>query len=233
MDGGKDGTRGDVPGTRKRDPEAVRADIMAVAEAEFAKNGLSGGRIDEIAAKTRTSKRMIYYYFGDKNGLYRAVLEEAYRKVRLEEAELHLDDLEPIEALRQLAAFTFEHHRRSESFIRMVMIENIHSGAFLSQSTSIGDVNRPAIGRVAALLDRGKKAGVFRHEITPLTLHWLISAISYFNVSNRHTFGLIFGDALWTETEQVRLGSECAEIVLRYVLTTDALGDLHPSCADA
>ena len=211
---------------RKRDPEAVRADILAVAEAEFAANGLSGARIDEIAAKTRTSKRMIYYYFGDKNGLYRAVLEEAYRKVRLEEAELHLDDLEPVEALGRLASFTFDHHRRNESFIRMVMIENVHNGTFLSQSTNIEEVNRPAIERVAALLDRGKEAGVFRPEITPLTLHWLISALSYFNVSNRHTFGSIFGTGLWTEAGQVALGSECAEIVSRYVLTDDALAAL-------
>lgn len=208
---------------RKRDPEAVKADILAVAGAEFAANGLSGARIDEIAAKTRTSKRMIYYYFGDKNGLYRAALEEAYRSVRLEEAELHLDDLEPVEALRRLAAFTFEHHRRNESFIRMVMIENVHRGNFLDQSDNIEAVNRPAIDRVAALLDRGKAAGMFRPEIDALTVHWLISAISYFNVSNRHTFGRIFGDRLWSEAGQTGLGSECAEIVARYVLTEAAL----------
>ncbi|MEX6509054.1 TetR/AcrR family transcriptional regulator [Jiella sp. M17.18] len=202
---------------RKRDPEAVKADILSVAESEFAANGLSGARIDDIAAKTRTSKRMIYYYFGDKNGLYRMVLEEAYRKVRLEEADLHLDDLEPVEALRRLAAFTFEHHRRSESFIRMVMIENVHNGAFLGKSPNIAAVNRPAIERVAALLERGKRAGVFRPEITPLTLHWLISALSYFNVSNRHTFGAIFGPGLWSESGQAELGAECVEMVLRYV----------------
>ena len=220
-------------GTRKRDPEAVRADILAVAEAEFAANGLSGGRIDEIAAKTRTSKRMIYYYFGDKNGLYRAVLEEAYRKVRLEEAALRLDDLEPVEALCRLAAFTFEHHRRNESFIRMVMIENVHKGTFLDQSADITAVNRPAIERVATLLDRGKAAGVFRQEIDALTLHWLISAVSYFNVSNRHTFGRIFGDRLWTEPGQARLGTECSEIVLRYVLTDVALSDCKWSSSGA
>ncbi|HKJ62725.1 MAG TPA: helix-turn-helix domain-containing protein, partial [Hyphomicrobiales bacterium] len=85
----------------KQDPEGVRADILRVALKEFSRNGLSGARMDEIAAKTRTSKRMIYYYFGDKNGLYRRAIEEAYREVRAGEEELHLDHLQPRDALKR------------------------------------------------------------------------------------------------------------------------------------
>ena len=215
--------RAGAEGSRKRDPAAVRADILAVAAKAFADHGLSGGRVDEIAARTRTSKRMIYYYFGDKNALYRSVLEEAYRRVRVEEESLHLADLPPIEALHALASFTFDHHRRNRDFIRLVMIENIHRGDFLRQSENIAALNRPAIDRVAALLARGKAESLFRPEIAPLTLHWLISALATFNVSNEQTFSCLFGDDLWSEAGQVELGAECGDIVLRYVLTDSTL----------
>ena len=112
----------------KQDPEAVRADILCAAKAEFAKNGLAGTRVKDIADRIQTSRRMIFYYFGDKEGLYRAVLEEAYRQVRQAEVALNLDGLPPVEALRKLVEFTFDHHRENADFIRLVMIENIHDG---------------------------------------------------------------------------------------------------------
>ena len=120
----------------KRRPEAciTRQNIIEVASEEFALNGLSGARIDELAARTRASKRMIYYYFGDKEGLYLAVLENAYRTVREGEAQLDIGGLSPIEALRRLVEFTFDHHHRHEDFIRMVMIENIHHADYLEKS---------------------------------------------------------------------------------------------------
>ena len=219
--------------SRKRDPAAVRADILAVAAKEFADHGLSGGRVDEIAARTRTSKRMIYYYFGDKDALYRRVLEEAYRRVRVEEEALDLDGLSPIDALVALAGFTFDHHRRNKDFIRLVMIENIHRGEFLRQSDTITALNQPAIDRASALLDRGMADGLFRPNITPLTLHWLISALATFNVSNQQTFSCLFGSELWSEAGQIRLGTECGAIVLRYVLSDDALAARKaPSACD-
>ena len=175
--------------------------------AEFAANGLSGARIDEIAAKTNTSKRMIYYYFGDKDGLYGRVLEEAYRQVRAGEQELELDHLPPVEALRRLAEFTFDHHSRHPDFIRIVMIENIHHGAYLEQSDLIRLLNAGAIQKLEAICRRGREAGCFRDDVTPLELHWHISAMSFFNVSNRATFSHIFGNALYTERASERLGA--------------------------
>ena len=168
------------------------AEILKVATAEFAAKGLAGARVDEIAAATRTSKRMIYYYFGSKDGLYLAVLEEAYRRMRSIEADLHLDDLEPVEALRTLVAFTYDHHRDNEDFIRLVMSENIQRGAYLRQSQRIQEVNESAIDSLERLYQRGVKQGVFRPDLTPIDIHSAISALTFFNVSNRHTFGVIF-----------------------------------------
>ena len=201
----------------KQDPEGVRSNILAVALEEFAKNGLSGARIDEIAARTRTSKRMIYYYFGDKEGLYRRALEDAYREVRRGEEKLLLDDLAPAEALRRLAEFTFDHHRRNPNFIRLVMIENIHNGDYLRQSDLIGKLNEAAISRVAEIYGKGVAEGVFRPGLTPLEIHWQISALSFFNVSNVTTFSLLFGNELFTGAGQARLRGSVGDAVLRFV----------------
>lgn len=202
----------------KQDPEAVRSDILKVATAEFSENGLSGARIDEIAAKTKTSKRMIYYYFGDKAGLYRQVLEEAYRGVRAGEQQLELDHLPPVEGLRKLTEFTFDHHSRNPDFVRMIMIENIHRGRYLEQSTVIRDVNRTAILKLESIYRRGLDQGVFREGVTPLQLHWQISAFSFFNVSNRHTFALNFGETLFTPDGQAALRDRVADMVVNFAV---------------
>ncbi|MEN9904177.1 MAG: hypothetical protein RLZZ555_742 [Pseudomonadota bacterium] len=178
--------------SRTNDPERTRADILAVAEQEFGEKGLAGARIDEIAAATRTSKRMIYYYFGSKEGLYLAVLEESYRKIRQEETELHLESLEPEAALKRLVGFTFDRHLRNESYVRIVMSENIHRGQFMRRSQYIQELNVPAIDAIRELYQRGLAQGVFRPGLDPVDIHASISALSFFNVSNRHTFGLIF-----------------------------------------
>lgn len=201
----------------KQNPEGVRSNILDVALVEFSQNGLSGGRINEIAAKTRTSKRMIYYYFEDKEGLYRCVLEEAYRKVRRGEEDLLLDNLSPKEALKKLVEFTFEHHRKNPDFIRLVMIENIHHGEHLKQSNLIRSLNKAAISRVEEIYRNGVKEGVFRRGIAPLQIHWQISALSFFNVSNMASFSLLFGDELQTEVGQKKLSADAAETVLRFV----------------
>lgn len=168
------------------------AGILDVATAEFAEKGLSGARIDEIAALTRTSKRMIYYYFGSKEGLYIAVLEEAYRRMRAIEAQLHLDDLSPEDALRKLVGFTFDHHHDNPDFIRLVMTENMERGAFMARSEVIQKLNVTAISLVQRLYERGVAAGVFRANLDAIDLHASISALTFFNVANRHTFSLIF-----------------------------------------
>jgi AcrR family transcriptional regulator len=177
---------------RTNDPARTMAEILAVATHEFADKGLSGARIDAIAAATRTSKRMIYYYFGSKDGLYLAVLEEAYRRMRAIESDLHLDDLPPVQALQRLVEFTYDHHRDNEDFIRLVMNENIQRGDYLRQSQSIQQLNTKAIESVRDVYVRGVAQGVFRPGLDPVDIHSAISAFTFFNVSNRHTFGLIF-----------------------------------------
>jgi AcrR family transcriptional regulator len=176
----------------RRDPEATRQNILTVATEEFAENGLSGARVDAIAARTRTTKRMIYYYFGSKEGLYVAVLERAYAGIREVEQQLKLDRLPPAEAIRRLIEFTFDYQETHPEFIRLVAIENINKGRYLARSEAIRKLNTSVIDMLAAILARGRRDGVFHAEIDPVDLHMLISALCFFRVANRHTFGILF-----------------------------------------
>ena len=201
----------------KRDPEGVRRNILQIATEEFARNGLSGSRIEEITARTKTSKRMIYYYFGDKEGLYKACLEKAYADVRGGEGALSLDGLPPDKALARLVAFTFDHHRRNPDFIRMVMIENIHNAAYLKTSSIIREVNVPAIEYLADVITRGQAAGTFRPDLDATELHWHISALSFFNVSNRATFSALYGTAIFEPDAQDALRDQVVQMVIDFV----------------
>jgi AcrR family transcriptional regulator len=203
---------------RAQDPEGRQRDILEIASEEFALNGLSGARIDEIAARTRSSKRMIYYYFGDKEGLYLRALENAYRRVREGEAQLDTEDLPALQALARLVEFTFDHHHQHEEFIRMVMIENIHHGQYLDRSDVIRDLNATAIDHIARIYERGVADGVFREGIDPLELHWQVSALCFFNVSNRATFSKIFGRELGSDHMLARLRRNAVDMVMRFVV---------------
>jgi AcrR family transcriptional regulator len=202
---------------RTNDPEGTRRNIIEVATEEFAQRGLSGARIDEIATKTKCSKRMIYYYFDSKEGLYLRVLEAAYSKVRTFEASLELDDLPPLDSLKRLVRFTFDHHNDNEDFIRLVMIENIHHAEYLAQSPVIQKLNLTAIDAISRLLERGARDGIFRDGIDPVELHWKISALCFFNVSNRATFSRIFKRDLASPQSLASLREGVIEMIVRHV----------------
>jgi AcrR family transcriptional regulator len=177
---------------RVRDAERTRAEILEVATREFADRGYAGARVDEIAAKTRTTKRMIYYYFSGKQGLYLAVLEQAYRHIRSLEQQLDVDHLEPVDALRQLAELTFDHHESHQDFVRLVAIENIHYAEHLLRSGSREVLAAPVLDVLTRIMERGRDAGVFRADLDALDVHMIISAFCIFRGANRYTFRAIF-----------------------------------------
>ena len=172
--------------------ERTKEDIIEVATAEFAAKGYAGARVDEIAARTRTTKRMIYYYFTSKEGLYLRVLERVYAQIRQVERGVHIEELTPGEALRKLAEATFDHHTTHEEFIQLVSIENIHRAQHLLQSPTILRENATAITVLESVIRRGVSEGVFRDDVDALDVHMIISAYACFHVANRHTFAAIF-----------------------------------------
>ena len=203
----------------KRDLEAAktREDILAIATVEFSEKGLAGARIDDIADRTSSSKRMIYYYFGSKDALYRAVLERAYERIRKQEKAARFEDLEPEQALRAIIGHTFDYHHDHPEFVRLVMNENVHRGEHIAQIESMKQRNRVVIEALAEILRKGQDQGLFRAGIDPIDLHAMISANSFYNVSNRDTFLHNFGVDFAAPEVRARRREHVIDCVLTWV----------------
>lgn len=149
--------------------------------------------MEAIAAQAGCAKRMIYYYFEHKEGLYLAVLERAYRDIRNSELALDLHALDPAEAIRQLACASFDYHEAHPAFTRLVALENIQEGKFITKMAMIEDVNHSAIKELADILARGQAQELFREDLAPVDVHMVISAFCAFRVDHRYTFSKLFG----------------------------------------
>ena len=203
----------------QRDAERTRAELLAVATEVFAESGYSGARVDEIAERTRTTKRMIYYYFGGKEQLYLAVLENAYRGIRVAEQKLTVDHANPVEAIRRLAEVTFDHHIAHDAFIRLVSIENIHRGEFISRLSSLRELSAPATSVIDEILRDGREAGVFRTDVDALDVHVVISSYCVFQVANRYTFGFLFGVDFTDTSQRAHLRRMIGDVVVGWLTT--------------
>ncbi|RVU05948.1 TetR/AcrR family transcriptional regulator [Novosphingobium umbonatum] len=195
----------------------TREDILDVATQEFSEKGLAGARIDEIAEKTHTSKRMIYYHFGSKDELYRAVLERAYSRIRDGEQAAHFEDMPPEQALRAIIGHNFDYHFDHPEFVRLVMSENVNKGEHITQIPGMRERNRTVIEALGAILRKGVEQGVFRDGIDPIDLHMTISALSFYNVSNRYTFLQNFGVDFSTPVSRARRRVQIIDCVMGWV----------------
>ena len=203
--------------SRKNNPEKTRENILQAAIVEFVEQGLSGARVDAIAERTHTSKRMIYYYFTSKEQLYVEVLEKLYGEIRSTENLLHLNELEPVEAIRRLVAFTFDHHDQHVDFVRIVSIENIHKGEYIRRSQGIKAMNDTIVHALQDILRRGVEQKVFRTGINALDVHLLVSSFCFYRVSNRYTVGEIFEVDLSDADIKQRQRTMICDSVLRYL----------------
>ncbi len=204
-------------GPAERDAERTRAEILAVATREFADKGYDGARVDEIAAKMSATKRMLYYYFGGKEQLYVAVLERAYAVIRAIEQEVDVEHLDPVDAIRQLAELTFDHHESHPDFIRLVSIENIHRAQHIARSPALSGLATPVLDVLTRILERGRAAGVFRDDVDPLDVHMMISAFCVFRTANRHTFNAIFQRDMLDPARREHYRRMLGEFVLDYL----------------
>jgi AcrR family transcriptional regulator len=178
--------------SRPRDADATRARILKAAKREFARNGLAGARVDEIADRADANKRMIYHYFGNKEDLFRIVLEEAYLDIRTSERKLELEHLPAREALERLVRFTWDYYLRNPEFVTLVNSENLHKARHLKQSQVLETASRRFVQMVGDLLDRGVAEGAFRPGIDPVQLNITIAAIGYYYLTNRFTGSIIY-----------------------------------------
>jgi AcrR family transcriptional regulator len=205
------------PAERQRDAERTRNEILEVATREFAANGYAGARVDDMAARMRTTKRMIYYYFGGKEQLYIAVLERAYAAIRRAEREVDVAGLDAAAAVRRIAELTFDHHESHPDFIRLVSIENIHHAEHMARSQAIADLGSPAIDLLESILERGREEGVFRRDVDAVDVHMMISAFCVFRVANRHTFGTLFDRDLAAPELRERYRRMVGDMIVGYL----------------
>lgn len=200
-----------------RDPEATRDAILSAATDEFAQHGLAGARVDRIAERAGINKRMLYYYFGQKEGLFLAVLEGAYQRIREEERQLNLTQVEPTEAIRRLVAFTWNYYIAHPEFITLLNTENLHKGRHISRSLRATEYSSPAVGLIDSVLASGVRKSVFRGDLRARDVYLMIVGMCYFYLSNRHTLSVFLGEELEASSELARWESFIADSVLRVV----------------
>ena len=197
-----------------RDPEGTKTAILAAATREFADKGFGGARIDAIAADAKINKRMLYHYYGGKESLYVAVLEQAYAAIRQAEAKLDLAHREPEEGLRDLVQFTFRYFLDHPEFLSLLGTENLLKAKYLKRSEQIVAVNSPLIDELRGVLDRGARKGVFRRGIDPLDVYLTMAALGFFYLSNRWTLSTVFRRDLVAKGEVARWGEHISDVVL-------------------
>ena len=209
--------RGRAAMRKPKEPEANRARILRSAIEEFAARGFKGASMDAIAARTDTTRALINYYFGSKEQVYIAVLEQVYASIREAEAELDLDHLDPAAAIRRVVEFTYNYYLANEGFVRLVVAENQARGRHLRKSKAMRTLNRPIIERLARVIARGQAEGLFRADVDAVEIHKAIAALGMFNVTNRYTFGAIFQRDMGVKGDVGRRRAMVADMILSYL----------------
>jgi len=207
-----------TPEIRSRDAERSQAAILLAAREEFASFGLAGARVDRIAERAEVNKRLIYYYFGSKDDLFLAVLEQVYADIRNAEKQLRLLEMEPAAAVRRLTEFTWEYYLAHPEFITLLNSANLHLARHLEKSQRVQEMNSPLIQTLGDILEHGRREGVFRGGIDPVQLYISIAGIAYFYLSNNHTLSAIFGRDLMSHKARAERLSHMCEVILGYVL---------------
>ena len=203
-----------------RDPERTRAAILRAATAEITAKGLTGARVDAIAARAGVNKRMLYHYFGDKQGLYLAVLEHTYAAIRAAEIGLNLTELDAAAGMRRLVLFTWQYFIDHPEFLSLLATENMNRAAYLKTSKQIRTLHAPLVGMIEVLLKRGAAEKVFRAGVDPIELYISIAALGFFYMSNRHTLSTIFGENLSAPERLARRGEHIVEVILAFLKPT-------------
>jgi AcrR family transcriptional regulator len=203
---------------RLRDADRSQQTILLAARDEFALYGLAGARVDRIAERADINKRLIYYYFKSKDDLFLAVLENTYADIRAAEQKLHLDEMDPVEAIRELVSFTWHYYLEHPEFISLLNSENQHNAAHLKKSARIQEMNSPLVQMLDTVLERGRRQDLFRAGIDPIQLYISIASICYFYLSNNQTLSTIFGRDLRAPKAMAQRLSHMTDMVLGYVM---------------
>lgn len=200
---------------QRRNPVNTRKKLLTAARREFAKSGLAGARVDEIAARAGVNKQLLYHYFGDKDALYLAVLEWVYEEIRSHERKLNLEGLPPEQAIKKLIESSFDHLALHPDFIVLLNDENRNRARHVRASLRIEDMHSPLVSMVSTILKQGVRAGTFRKGVNPVHLYISIAGLSYFFFSNTPTLSAIFGRDLSSATAKRARRRHVVDLVMQ------------------
>ncbi|OJW66060.1 MAG: hypothetical protein BGO65_03145 [Afipia sp. 64-13] len=203
-----------------RNAAETRQRILDAALQQFSEKTYAGARIEAIATQAGVNTRMLYHYFGDKDGLYVAVLERVLSDLRQEELRVNTDELPAIDGIMRMFDFVYHHMGSHPELIKLLSGENLMQGQFLKSSAAAPIVSSPVIAQLARLLRRGQADGTVCSGIDPLHLYVLMAGMSYFHRSNGHTLSLIFQKDIFSENWQ-RSHHRFARRVLRAFISKD------------
>ncbi len=204
-------------GVREQAAQTTRDNILKAATKVFARYGYEGGSVEKISKAAKSFDRMIYYYFGSKEGLFIEVLEETYRRMNDAESKLDLDTAKPVEALQAVIRFVVGYYRKNPEFITLLNTENLHKGKHISKSMRAREYSSPAIEVIRRVLESGQAQGLFRKDVSARDVYLLIAATGYFYMSNRHTLAAFLGEDLETPDALSHWESFVIDTVLRTV----------------
>ena len=200
----------------RRDPQGTRQRILTAAHNEFAEGGLYGARIDRIARAAGTNERMLYYYFGSKDGLFLAVLDYVYESLNAAERSLDLSSASPEEGVIRVAHFLWDYYRDHPDLVRLLNDENLREGKLTRETTGLRRIVSPLLEALTSVLERGNRAGVFR-DVDPAKFYTVLSGLGYYVVSNRFSLEATLGIDLNDPTEATRMRQMSTELVLAYL----------------
>jgi AcrR family transcriptional regulator len=205
-------------GVRALAAQATRDSILRAAIKVFAKHGYAGGRVEQISKAAKSYDRMIYYYFGSKEGLFIAVIEEMYRRFNEAESKLVLDEAQPVEALRAVIRFMWGYYQRNPEFITLLNTENLHRGQHISKSLRAREYSSPAVDVLGRVLASGARQALFRTDVAARDVYLMIAAMGYFYMSNRFTLAAFLGEELETAPALAHWEAFVIDAVLRTVV---------------
>lgn len=208
---------------RTRDPERTKGQILEAALSEFASNGFDGAKVHQIAKSAGCNARLIYHYFENKERLYTAALRRIYSEIRAREEELHLDSLEPEQAIRRLTETTFDFFETHTAFLAITRSENLLQGRFIAQVPEIQKMSTPFLDKISDVLERGHAEGVFRADIDALQLYVSIVALSAHHINASHTLSATFGCDVSAEDWRRHRRSHVVQVIQSAVAATESM----------
>ncbi|MDP4078497.1 TetR family transcriptional regulator [Acidovorax sp. A1169] len=204
-------------GVREQAAQTTRDNILKAAIKVFARYGYEGGSVEKISKAAKSFDRMIYYYFGSKEGLFIEVLEEIYRRMNDAESALDIRLETPVEALKSVVRFVSQYYRKHPEFVTLLNTENLHKGKHISKSMRAREYSSPAVSVIEQVLAAGVASQEFRADLRARDLYLLIASMGYFYQSNRYTLSAFLGEDIDQPEAVVHWDEFMIDTVLRTV----------------